>query len=268
LFQLREDVTRITWFIVGLFTAALAVAQVVRPPPDTPPVLPHSFDDNLVPARPLSELPPAVQDSVAQALAANDCGAATAGLTGAYVREYPRFRWILSDRDSLLIWWRKVGRQAYEDIYVCDVIGEFEAAAAQYEASGGEFRWCGQSLLAGPLPDKEAAPALYRLTWAIDTLLPMTLKVRQDVPFSVEALRAILASDGEYHFVVLPKAVRYNILLILDHTSQLAPAERAEYNALAGGITDWDRQMMTDFVDSGYEFANTKSIDDCIASVR
>ena len=260
--------TRIAWIIVGLCAATLAMAQVARPPPDTPQVLPHSFDGNLVPARPPSELPQSVQDSVAQALAAKDCAPATAALTGAYVREYPRFRWILSDRDSLLIWWRKVGRQAYEAVYICDVIGEFEAAAAQYEAGGGDFRWCGQSLLAGPLPDKKAAPALYRLTWAIDTLLPMTLKVRQDVPFSVEALRAILASDEEYHFVVLPKAVRYNILLILEHTGDLTAAERAEFNALADGIADWDRQMMTDFIDSGYEFANTQSIDDCITSAR
>ena len=256
---------RIAWIIVGLCAATPAVAQMARPP-DAPPVLPHSFDGNLVPARPLSELPQSVQDSVAQALAADDCATAAAAVTGAYVREYPRFRWILSDRDSLLIWWRKVGRQAYEAVYICDVIGEFEAAAAQYEAGGGNFRWCGQSLLAGPLPDKEAAPALYRLTWAIDTLLPMTLKVRQDVPFSVEALRAILASDEEYHFVVLPKAVRYNILLILDHTSQLSPAERAEFTALADGIADFDKSLIMDFIDSGYEFATVQSINDCIES--
>ncbi|MDH3195426.1 MAG: hypothetical protein OEL78_03835 [Hyphomicrobiales bacterium] len=259
---------RIFWIMVGLCAATLAVAQMVRPPPNTPPVLPHSFDGDLVPARPLSDLPPSVQDSVAQALAADDCAAATSAVTGVYLREYPRFRWILDNRDTLMLWWYKTGRGTYPEIYACDVIDEFVAASAAYAAGGGDFRWCGQSLLAEPRPDKEAAPMLYRLVRAIDTLLPMTLQVRQDVPFSVDALRAVLASDEEYHFVVLPEAVRYNILLILDHTSQLSPGERAEFNALAGGITDWDRQMMMDFIDSGYEFATVQSIDDCIASAR
>jgi len=256
---------RIAWIMVGLCAATLAVAQVARPP-DAPPVLPHSFDGDLVPARPLSDLPPSVQDSVAQALAADDCAAATSAVTGAYVREYPRFRWILNDRQTLMLWWYKTGRGTYPEIYACDVIDEFVAAATGYEAGGGDFRWCGQSLLAEPRPDKEAAPTLYRLMWAIDDLLPMTLRVRQDVPFSLKALRTILASDEAFDFIVLPLPVRFNILMILEHTGDLGAAERAEYNALAEGIADYDRSLMMDFIDSGYEFATVQSIQDCIES--
>ena len=94
---------RIAWIIVGLCAATLAVAQMARPP-DAPPVLPNSFDENLAPARPLTELPLAIQDAVAKALAAKDCVAATAALTGAYLQEYPQNRWILADRETVVVW--------------------------------------------------------------------------------------------------------------------------------------------------------------------
>ena len=258
--------TRIAWILVGICAAALAMAQVARPP-DAPPVLPHSFDGNLVPARPLSDLPKATQDEVARAMATKDCAAATAALTSAYIREYPQFERILTDRDTLWVWWREAGRQAYADIYICDVIGDFTAAAAQYEASGGEFRWCGQSLLTEPSPDKESMPALYRLISAINELLPMTSEIDSWAPFSVDALRAILTSD-EYSFVVLPEPVRFNILLILEHTTDLSPDEEAELNALAERIPSYKKQLMMDFIDTGYEFGNRAEFRECMASAR
>ncbi len=167
-----------------------------------------------------------------------------------------------------MIWWREAGGQAYEDIYICDVVGEFKAAAAAYETGGGDFRWCGQTLLTEPYPEKSAAPALYRLMWAIDDMVPMTSKINDWAPFSVDALRAILASDDDYRFVILPKAVRYNILLILEHTAELTPDERAEFDALADGIPVYKKSIMMDFIDSGYEFGNRAEFRECMASER
>ena len=255
---------RIAWIIVGFCLATLAVAQMARPP-DAPPVLPNSFDENLAPARPLTELPLAIQDAVAKAMAAKDCVAATAALTGAYLQEYPQNRWILADRQTVVVWWRQAGHQVYADVYACDVVGEFTAAAALYEAGGGsDFHWCGQSLLTERRPDKDAEPALYRLVQAIDELMPMTSKIRQDAPFSSDALRAILASDNAYRFVVLPESVRFNVLLILEHTSELTPDERAEFNALADEIPGYKKRIMMDFIDSGHEFGNRAEFRECV----
>lgn len=235
---------RIAWIIVGFCAATLAAAQVVRPPPDAPPISAGSafeFPDYEAmknePPRPPDKLP--ADAHTAYEAAANDaaCPDVTDALIEVYIADYPHHIALrtVSSHD-LQFWWTNAGLKRYAPAYDCFAIRIFRQAAGAYDASGRtDFRWCGQRMVI-PYEVTKDDPMLAALDWPISAMAFLTGPGPDDIPYSSRAVRALLAADRQFAVVDLAPSARFMLLLILQARDSLTSGEETELARLGETI--------------------------------